>query len=152
MSVPMPSAYWCCSLGLGLALLAPVARAGVEFGLGVAEEVDGETAPVAVVSYTSGHRHPWEAMAGYLARREDAQVPDALFVAASRRYAWERWFVSAGIAWVDENNDILSGHAQFFTAAGWQRGRWSLSLRHLSNAGTNGRNRGETFVLLQFAL
>lgn len=126
------------------------ARAGVHVGAGRADDIDSEGALVASLSWTGRQRHPWEVMAGYIGQRRDTHVPDAGFLVVGRRLAWRQWFAGGGVAWVTEDNDVLSGHAQFMTSVGCNFGRATLSLRHLSNGGTSGRNRGETFALLEF--
>ena len=153
MPIPTPNRLAVSFAVLLACALAPPAHAGAEIGLGYAEDVDGEPAHVLALGYTTAQRHPWELLAGYVSQRDyaaRAPVSDALLVAASRRLAWKGWFASAGVAWVSEDNDVLSGHAQFLTGAGWRGGPWTLSVRHLSNGDTNGRNRGETFLLLQY--
>lgn len=142
-------------LALVLVLLADPLVAGPRLGVGVADEVDGKPAGMATLAWLTSHAHPWEMLGGYIAKRRNAHhadVPDAIFMALSRRLQGEHWFVSAGVAHVDEDNEVLSGHFQFLTGAGYAGEDWSLSLRHLSNASTNGRNRGETFLLLEFDL
>lgn len=126
--------------------------AEVRLGLGIADEIDGRTAPVATVAWSSAQRHPWEVMGGYIRGRNGAVHPDAAFVGLSRRLTWRRWSVSGGVAWVSIDNDVLSGHGQFLTGAAYDIGRTRIGLRHLSNASTNGRNRGETMLLLEVAL
>lgn len=142
-------------LALLLATPAAPAWAGWHLGLGMADEIDGKHTGLATVSWLSEQRHPWEIMGGYFAARRnhaDPDVPDAIFVALSKRISGKHWFVSSGVAHVDEDNEVLSGHFQFLTGLGYARERWTVSLRHLSNASTNGRNRGETFLLLQVGL
>ncbi|KGM52614.1 hypothetical protein N800_11390 [Lysobacter daejeonensis GH1-9] len=139
------TAWW---LLLGLCVTPP-AWAQVHLGGGWADSIEGEGAEMASLAWVSAQRHPWEVMAGYIGEREGAHVPDAVFFAVSKRLVWRRWFASGGVAWVSEDNHVLSGHGQFLTGAGYTFGRTSLSLRHLSNADTGGRNRGETFVLLE---
>ena len=60
-------------------------------------------------------------------------------------------FAQGGIAYADVDNDVLSNHFQFQTGIGYDFGRVSISLRHLSNANTGGRNRGENLLLLDYA-
>ena len=105
------------------------------------------------VSYLTEGKHPWEFMLGHIFRRSSSSAvptPGVDFVSVSKRLTWRRWFVSGGLAWVSADNEVLSGHGQFHTGAGWRGERWTFSLRHLSNANTEGRNRGETFMLAQF--
>jgi len=76
-------------------------------------------------------------------------VPATLFLAASKRLTWRGWFVSGGVAVSDYESEVLSGHGQFYTGAGYTAGSWTASLRHLSNGDTGGRNRGETLAILE---
>jgi hypothetical protein len=126
--------------------------AEVRIGLGIADEIDGTSAPAATLAWSSAQRHPWEVIGGYIRGRNGSVQPDAAFVGFGRRLAWRRWSVSGGVAWVSVDNDVLSGHGQFLTGAAYDIGRLRLGLRHLSNASTNGRNRGETLLLLELAL
>ena len=146
---------WRGVLAVVLAAAAPLCCAGDGFGVGggVTSKIDEESTPVLAVSWLSAARHPWELSAGYLGRRERVEqgpAPVAVFVALSKRLTWHRWFVSGGIAVIDQESDVLSSHGQFYTGAGYAAERWALSLRHLSNGDTGGRNRGETFALLEY--
>lgn len=132
------------------------ANAAWEGGLAVAKEIDGESTGIATLSYvTAAQRAPWELMLGYVDGRshiDSGRVPDTLFAGISRRYNFDRhWYGSFGAVLNDQSSDVLSGHLQFQSALGWHGERLGLSLRHLSNGGFKGRNRGETFVLLQVA-
>jgi len=136
-------------------MAAPICRAdgGVGVGVGVTDGIDGETTAVLTVSWLGAARHPWEFSAGYLGRRrhaKDGPAPVTVFVAVSKRLVWHRWFVSGGIVAIDRDSDVLSGHGQFYTGAGYSTGAWTLSVRHISNGDTGGRNRGETFALLEY--
>lgn len=141
-----------------LLLAASAAPACAEWrvGGGIADEIDGRHAGVATLAWSSAQRMPWEATVGFIGERDRdgaiARVPDAEFVALGRRVSWRRLSVSAGLAWVSVDNDVLSGHAQVLTGVAWDLGRVRLGVRHLSNGGTEGRNRGETFVLVEVAL
>lgn len=139
-------------LGLLAMTAADQARAGVQLGAGVVDEIDGEATHLFTLSWLTDHKHPWEFAYGHIVGRDNPgefRTPDVSYLAASKRITFGRWFLSGGIAWTDEDNEVLSGHAQFLTGAGYRFDRWSLSLRHLSNANTKGRNRGETFLLLE---
>ncbi|MGH8084490.1 MAG: acyloxyacyl hydrolase [Lysobacter sp.] len=130
-------------------------RAGDGFGVGggVTDPIDGQRTPVVTVSWLGATRHPWELSAGYLGNRDrlaSGPAPVTVFVAVSKRLIWRGWFVSGGLALIDRDSDVLSGHGQFYTGAGYAGSRWTLSLRHLSNGDTGGANRGETFVLLEY--
>jgi len=138
-------------LGLGA---ATAARADGEIGLGVTDEIDGTNTEAAMVSWLSEQRYPWEVSIGHLEERDEdtlAPSPSTTFVAVGRRINWRNWFLSTGIALVDCDNDILSGHGQFITGLGWRGKSLTVNVRHLSNASTTGRNRGETFLLVGYA-
>ena len=141
--------------GLVVAAMAGLmkpAHAGIHIGAGAAKEHSGEGATAATLAWRSEQRHPWEVMIGHIGQREDINVEESFFLAGSKRLYWRKWFVSGGVAWVNVDNDILSGHGQFITGAGRDFGRLSVSLRHLSNASTQGRNRGETILVLEYRL
>jgi hypothetical protein len=143
-------------MALLLLFVATPALAGWRIGGGVADEIDDRSAGVATVSWSSEQRVPWEAMIGFIGEREREgafeRVPEAGFVALGRRVAWRRLSASASLAWVSVDNDVLSGHAQILTGVGVDFGRVRVGLRHISNGGTEGRNRGETFALVEVAL
>ena len=141
-----------------LAFAAPFASArdgrSFEAGIGYADEIEGESSYVATLGWLSDHAHPYELVLGHIAERDggdDAfETPSATFIGASKRLYWRRWFASVGVALTDVENDVLSSTGQFMTGAGFTADRWTISVRHLSNADTGGRNRGETFVLFAF--
>ena len=116
------------------------------------DEIDGEQSWLATVAWLTPHEHPFEFIAGYIDGRATPAIttPDVFFISASKRFTWRSWFAQGGIAYADVDNDVLSNHFQFQTGIGYDFGRISLSLRHLSNANTGGRNRGETFLLLEY--
>lgn len=143
------------SLGWLVAALALAwgssAQASWHAGAAAVDEIDGEGSWMATVSWRTDQDHPWEFIAGYIAERDEKIVtPDVFWVSASKRFTWRRWFAQSGIAWADVDNEVLSNHFQFQTGIGYDFGRLELSLRHLSNANTGGRNRGETFLLLDY--
>lgn len=45
----------------------------------------------------------------------------------------------------------LSSGGEFVNSIGWQADRWSFQVRHASNAGIKGSNRGETMALVGLA-
>ena len=129
------------------------AQAEVLVGAGLVDEIEGEGSVLATVAWLSDDEHPYELIAGYFDARSEPSIrtPGTLWISASKRFTWNGWFAQGGIAWADADNEVLSEHWQFQTGAGYDFGRLSLSLRHLSNADTGGRNRGETFLLLDYA-
>lgn len=45
----------------------------------------------------------------------------------------------------------LSSAGEFVNSVGWQGDHWSFQIRHISNAGLDGSNRGETMALVGLA-
>ena len=131
----------------------PGAKAGGEIGVGITDEVSGSSTEAAMLSWVGAQKYPWEVSIGHLAERDDtvdAQSPTTTFVAVGRRINWRQWFLSTGIALVDADNEILSGYGQFITGLGWRGKHLTVNVRHISNASTTGRNRGETFLLVGY--
>lgn len=137
-----------------LLMLPAPAAAGVELGVAYVDEIEGESTAALTLGYLTDDPHPWEFMAGHIqsrSRSSPVYSPNVAFLALSKRFTWRGWFVQGGIAWTDSDNEVLSRHWQFMTAGGYRfNERWTLSLRHLSNANTGGRNRGENLLMLQY--
>jgi hypothetical protein len=144
------------SLGWVVAALALAwgaqARASWHVGAGPVDAIDDEPSWLATVAWRTAHAHPYEFNAGRIDGRDSpaSRTPDVLFISASKRFMWRGWFAQGGIAYADSDNEVLSRYFQFQTGIGYDFGRASVSLRHLSNAGTGGRNRGETFLLFDY--
>lgn len=136
---------------VAFAVVAP-ARAEWQAAAGVADEIDDERVPVATVSYLTEHRFPIEIVAGYIGSRQtdDEHVDPTFFLGADLRWTGRWWFVGGGLAFVSERSEVLSSDYQFMTLGGLRWSNWVLTLRHLSNADTHGRNRGETFLTLGY--
>ena len=128
------------------------ASAGVHVGVGPVDEIDGEDSWLATAAWLTDGEHPWEFIVGYIRERDTVrlQTPDVFWISVSKRLTWRKWFTQSGIAYANVDNDVLSKHFQFQTTVGYDFGRVSVSLRHLSNANTGGRNRGETFLLVDY--
>lgn len=63
--------------------------------------------------------------------------------------AWYRpLFFSFQLAANNRTTQALSSHYQFVSTLGWQGRHLSLQIRHISNGGLNGPNRGETMALV----
>lgn len=63
--------------------------------------------------------------------------------------AWYRpLFFSFQLAGTTQTTQALSSHYQFVSTLGWQGKHLSLQIRHISNGGFNGPNRGETMALV----
>ena len=141
-----------CVLLLSLGAM-PGAKAGGEIGVGITDEISGSSTEAAMLSWVGSQKYPWEVSIGHLAERDDtveAPSPTTTFVAVGRRINWREWFISTGIALVDADNEILSGYGQFITGLGWRGKHLTVNVRHISNASTSGRNRGETFLLVGY--
>lgn len=143
-------------LGALLALLpgAPVqASAGFNVGVAYVDEIEGESSQALTLGYLTQARHPWEFMAGHIRSRDrggPVATPGVNFLSASKRFTWRGWFAQGGIAWTDSDTEVLSKNWQFMTGAGYGFERWTLSLRHLSNANSGGRNRGENLLIVEY--
>lgn len=128
------------------------ASAGIHVGLGPVDEIDGKGSKMLAVSWENEARHPWEVMAGVIDERDSTIVstPRVYFASISKRFTWKGWFAQGGIAATNSDTEVLSRHWQFMTGIGYRHDRFTVSLRHLSNANTGGRNRGENFLLFQY--
>ena len=131
---------------------SPAAMAGLHFGVGLVDEIEGERSSAATLSWETEQKHPWEFMGGVIRQRQYPafNTPRVYFASISKRITWHRWFAQGGIAATNSDTDVLSAHWQFQTGIGYRYERLTLSLRHLSNANTSGRNRGENVLLLQY--
>ena len=55
--------------------------------------------------------------------------------------------LGAGVGTQSGETDALSGDVQFITTAGWRWERFSLLVRHISNASLHAPNDGETMLV-----
>lgn len=149
-------------LGLIIVLLlcsAP-ALAEVEAGLGLSVTEDQETTAVAAAAWLPRLRDLDRAtlraelgvvyVAGRGSNTGGQDLADDVAVAyAGLRY--ERsdngLILGGGIGAQAGETDALSGAPQFVTTLGWRWSRFSLLLRHISNAGLDDPNGGETMLL-----
>lgn len=60
-------------------------------------------------------------------------------------------FLSFQLAATNHATQALSGHYQFVSTLGWQAKHFSVAIRHVSNGGLNGPNRGETMAVVGLA-
>lgn len=135
-----------------MVLCVPPARAGIHVGVGSVDEINGVQSAVATLSWETNAVHPWEVMAGAIRARHDFRLhtPRVLFASVSKRYTYRGWFAQGGIAATSSDTEALSGHWQFMTGIGYRYRSFTASIRHMSNANTSGRNRGENLLLLQY--
>jgi len=93
-------------------------------------------------------------VARYRYSRYDTSHSVALVAAGARFHygeagAWYRpLFFSFQLAANNQTTQALSSHYQFVSTLGWQGEHLSFQLRHISNGGLNGPNRGETMALV----
>lgn len=133
---------------------APVVAGTIELALGLADEVGGQQSLAGTASLHLLEDRPisLELLTGHIDDRprrvNEIGNPDEYFVGFTLRRQFGPWFFGGGGAWVPDRSlsEVLSSNGQFMQVAGYRRGAFSLSLRHLSNASTGGRNRGETFL------
>lgn len=139
----------CLPLGLGL---APAAHAGFHVGASPVDEIDGQGSVMVGVSWETEHKHPWEVIVGLIDGRDPdpTATPDVYFAAVSKRFTWHGFFVQGGVAMTNSDTEVLSEHWQFQTGIGYRYKRFTASIRHLSNANTGGRNRGENYLFLSY--
>ncbi len=125
--------------------------------LGSADSHDGESAAVLDLSLrwpTSGRialidEH--EMLAGYIESRPLPELDRGVAYAGyGFRSNFGRWYTGFAVVVVDHRTEALSSWYQFASTGGVHLGRAHLTLRHISNSGFEGRNRGETFVSLGF--
>lgn len=145
----------CNCLAVSVLSLWPVLAPAGEWQVagGFADEHDNDYAPVATLGFLTDHRFPIEIVGGYIGSRtiESGRIDPTWFVGADLRWTGRWWFVGGGAAFVSETSEVLSSDYQFMTLAGLRYSDWVLTLRHLSNASTGGRNRGETILTVGWA-
>lgn len=138
-------------------LSAPdAARAlGGTVGIGIVDPHDGENSRVLDLSlrWPGSGKLPLvdehELLAGFI---DDRPLPllnrDVTYLGYGVRSNFGRWYTGFAVVAVDNTSEALSSWYQFVSTGGVRMGRTSLTLRHLSNSGFRGRNRGETFLSL----
>ncbi|MFC4727379.1 acyloxyacyl hydrolase [Coralloluteibacterium thermophilus] len=148
------------SLLLGFGLAAPASSQNFEIAGGVAKKHEGETTEV-----FSAHWLPELRRFGNGTLRADV----AVYRVQGRDVRDTAWRLSenvnvfgAGARWEhdrglllgfavgvqDGYTDALSGDPQFISQIGWRWNWLTLSVRHISNAGFESPNQGESFVML----
>lgn len=126
--------------------IAASAQPDVRFGGGFSDELDGHSTHVAALGVSLGARHDWELAVTHFGERNMRQrVPSRTVVSAARRFGSGRFQLLFGPALNDHGDEILSGHWQWISGLEVSTRLGRLSIRHLSNGGMTGRNRGETW-------
>lgn len=83
---------------------------------------------------------------GGRARPESGDVVRVLYLGIrSERDSGLVWGLGVGVQ--SGRSQALSGDPQFVSSLGWRWNRFTLTLRHVSNAGLHGPNHGETALL-----
>lgn len=128
-----------------------------ELGVGLTDEIEGKgTHTFTAAWFIRDGDWPIELMVGHIAKRDyqnQLQTPNVNFAALSLRRQWSHWFAGFGLALIDGQSEALSSTHQFVSTGGYRLNKhFSVALRHMSNANTRGRNRGENLltVNLQF--
>jgi hypothetical protein len=142
-----------------LFLTAPAAAADVELALGASNTTDREFTRVGSLAWLPALRPMTDAVlradvgAVYVDGRGEVagrDLGDSVVVAhVGLRY--ERTdnglTLGAGIGGQAGQTDALAGDVQFITTAGWRWERFSLLVRHISNASLKSPNNGETMLV-----
>ncbi len=128
------------------------AQAGFHVGLGPVDEIDGQHTSMVGLSWETEQTHPWEVIVGRIDGRnpDPTATPDVYFAAVSKRFTWRGFFAQGGMAMTNSDTEVLSKHWQFQTGIGYRYKHFTASIRHLSNANTGGRNRGENYLYLSY--
>ena len=66
----------------------------------------------------------------------------------AKRVHWKGLFVGFGLVVVDQTSQRISSHINFKTSAGFRLGPLVAQVQHISNAGLDGENDGDSFVTL----
>jgi hypothetical protein len=93
---------------------------------------------------------------GFVQRRDEPGSQEHVWLAGGgARWHWTskdgvQWpvFLETQVLGAHGRTDALSGPIQFGTAVGWSGERVEVMVRHLSNAGLKGPNRGENQLLV----
>jgi len=127
-------------------------QAGIHVGIGKVDEIDGQGSEMAAISWETEEKYPWEFLVGTIRGRtpDPTAMPDVYFGSVSKRIYWGNFYGQFGVAMTNSDNEVLSEHWQFQSGIGYRYNRFTLTLRHLSNGNTGGRNRGENYLMLQY--
>lgn len=137
-------------------LLSTPAVAGWEVGGGYVDEVFGESSATAHVAYSwpAFERFEQAVTLGFIADRSTSTrdiSPDTVILLHTLRLPWRSFYFGMGFGLVSDKSEVLSSTYQFTQAIGWRMSRnWQLEVRHISNAGFEGRNIGENLLTLSY--
>jgi hypothetical protein len=143
-----------------LAVAAPAAASDWRFhaGAGVAAPLEGRHAAVGSLGverdwrdFSRGRLAVDATVFGVGARAHDAVGldRDVQTLAVGLRWRHGGWLLGFAPALATARTEAVSGSLQFVSTLGWQWSCCALLLQHISNAGTNGRNLGETMLMLE---
>lgn len=124
---------------------------------------DRDTSATAFLQF-QGNAKPWGQKlwfkpvltAGWIeGRSEEGFKNDAWVLGGGGRVYWNagkpsKWFVEGQVLGSHGDTNALSGPVQFGTALGIEGDKWDFLVRHISNAGLEKPNRGETMLLLGY--
>lgn len=144
-----------CFTAMLLSTCGSVAAQHFELGGGLTDEIEGKASHTFTAAwFIRDGDWPIELLVGHIAGRDDPdefQSPEVNFAAVSLRRQWSHWFAGFGVALIDGQSEVLSSTHQFVSTGGYRlNDRFSVALRHLSNANTRGRNRGENLLTVNF--
>jgi hypothetical protein len=140
-----------------LLLFCLPARAAWEVGAGYADEVLSESSSTVHVAYV--HPTDWLEHAfslSYVPERENSErgriSPDTAVLLYTTRFPWRQFYFGMGLGLASDKDSVaLSSYYQFTQALGWRiNPNWIFEIRHISNAGFEGRNFGENLITLSY--
>jgi hypothetical protein len=133
------------------------AQAAWEVGAGYADEVLSETSSTAHVAYVqTGGRFEHVYTLAYIPRRDSTErgsiSPGTAVLLYTTRFPWRQFYFGSGFGLASKKDSVaLSSYYQFTQALGWKiNPNWIFEIRHISNAGFEGRNIGENLITLSY--
>ena len=106
-------------------------------------------APDASLGWIDGRDLPRYQYSRYTTSDDIWLLAGGIRLQQAERDTWaRRWFVSFQPALQQGRTQALSSAYEFISTLGWRGDRFSVALRHVSNGGMHGPNRGETMLLV----
>lgn len=128
------------------------AQAEWEVGAGIGDEIFGQNAATAHVSYVFGDRYEHVLGIGAISERQTGPreiSPDTVFLSYVTRIPFKRFYLGLGVILASDTSAVISSTGAFTQTLGWRiSDDWQLEARHISNAGLKGRNIGENLLTL----